>query len=345
MLGLRSEELPLEILRLGYALKTVPVEKIRTCSLLSGKDALEKHTIALALGMRMRPLRSDYLQPALELFECTPQGLPKTNIVHELFIHTRRSGSDELVGPLVSRWLRLQFASEDTVYVLPVSGGSAERSHACWIFHSLESEKICVVTANPTKFYREHKNDEAMTEYPFQWLKNIPGHYLFLTSSVSTLKPAWLSPEQIKQIAPKVSKRAIDCLTGASSNDNDVSAIKVSSLLPTLKLIHTHLNTPSSQKIKTSKTNSSASTTWSRLQDTNLFDSKLIQMFSDSKTFLPAKVQHEMMASLTDEVMLLERMDNKSAAKFLQAAGAQALSSDEVAEALATVIKEKIRTA
>jgi hypothetical protein len=341
MLGLHPADYPLEILRLGYALKTVSVERIQDSS-NSTKDPVNRNAIASALGMRLRSLRHDYVHPSLKLFGCTSEGFPDPELVHELFIHTRRSGSDEEVGPIISRWLRFQFEASDKVFVLPVSNrSSSERSGASWVFHSLDSGKISIVTVNSTKFYREHKHDVEISEYPFAWLKSLPGHFYFLTARGATTRPQLLSLEQIQLISPNASQRLLDCLSGESSHGEGLDPVMTKELLPVLKKIHSQIQTAKAVEERTDH-GEVIERDWAQLQQTNLFNSRIIQLFAESGCFGQTSVQHEMLASLAQEGRVLENIPSNAAIKFLKSVDEKGRSSDEVTDALTIVLKRML---
>lgn len=336
MLRMKPEDLPLEVARLGYALKTISGEAIMNCSPRAATDPVNFDAVAHALGMRARALRSDYVEPTLALMGCNSDGFPRADRVHELYIGTRRSGDDEVVGPLVSRWLRLTFTGDEPVYILPISAGTIKREFGTWVFFTEHDPRIVVVTFNPVKYARVYaRANGLMRDYAFEWTKSIPGHYQCFAQKGAEAKSAFVSMEAIQGIVPGLSDRVVDCLTGVSSTDETRIPVKTSELASVLRQVR--------EALLSHPEFSALGEGFKKVSDGNMFKSALVEFFTAAGAY-PAEVQHEIMADMGDSKAKLAGLNPKDAVDFLRSVSAKAMHSHEIADALATNLINNINS-
>ena len=336
MLKMSAEDLPMEAARLGYALKTVSGKAIMECSRESKERPINFDAIAHALGMRARTLRQDYIEPTLALMGCDAAGYPRADKVHELYLATRRSGDDDKVGALVSRWLRLTFTGNEQVYILPISAGTEKRELATWVFYTLQNPRVVVATFNPVKYAREYARAHGpMRNYSFEWTKSIPGHYACLADKSEAVKPAFVSIDAIERMAPGLSERMVDCLTGISSVDETRTSVKTDDMIAVLQQVHNALEDGGEF--------AHLSGGFKLLSSCNMFNSPLVAFFAAAGVY-PHAVQHEVFAEMSADVAKLARLKPSDAVDFLQSVFRKAMNSDEVADALALNLISNIET-
>jgi len=342
MFRLNPEELPLEALRLSYALKAIPVSRIHEVSGKEGATPVDVNAIAASLGMRTRAFKQDAMKPVLELFDLDSRGFPLDDKVHQLFINTRRSGNDEDLGPVVSRYLRLAFYGDLNVFVLPIVSGRGIKQKISYVFFSENRNprirklsiqtRTVVVSYNTTKHYREHKTDCAITDYDFHWTKFIPGHYEILVEKNQTgYKKTFFQAEDLKElIGLELDSPVVACLTGNSSeepNKISVDAFEMADLLHDIKELICSKNTH-----KSFKPNGLV----------NPYESIAMQSLYKCRFLTPA-VQHEILASLDKEAEKLANASEPYGRYFLDKYAQIALESHEVTDAMTAFVLTSLK--
>lgn len=331
MLRLTRAELPLEAARVAYALKPVPAQKILDCNPQQTGVPIKFDHVSASLGLRVRPLRPDYIPPTLELFGCTPEGLPKPELVHELFVNTRRSGDDDQMGPIIARWLRLMFAPTERVFVLPITGGDDKAETCSWVFFTFDGpQKAMVLAWNGTKHRRLNKDKGPMRDYPFLWTKSIPGSYVVFCGENG--RQSWLDIKAVQAMFQgNLSQRDEDCLTGVSADEIERMPVRSEDFIPLLKEIMQKLRGDEFGKFGH----------FQLISESNVFDSRLVELFDKANAF-PLVVQHELMADLANTPAKLDKLRDDDAVDFLRGTFKKSEQSDEVADAMATVLLNKI---
>jgi hypothetical protein len=342
MLRLSSEELPLEALRLSYALKAIPVSQIHEVSGKEGAAPVDVNAIAASLGMRARAFKQDAMKPVLELFDLDSSGFPLDDKVHQLFVNTRRSGNDEDFGPIVSRYLRLAFHEEVNVFVLPIVSRSGLKQKISYVFFS-ESRRpikhalsvltrIVVVSYNTTKHYREHKADGEITDYDFAWTKFIPGHYeILVEEDQNGYKKTFFQAEDLMDLVGlDLDSPLVDCLTGHSSeepNKVSVKALEMALLIQDIKELVCSKNSH-----KSFQPNGLS----------NPYKSNAMQALYECQ-FLTPTIQHEILASLQKESAKLANANRSLARHYVNTYAQVAMESDKVTDAMSDFMLESLR--
>lgn len=342
MFRLNPEELPLEALRLSYALKAIPVSRIHEVSGKEGATPVDVNAIAASLGMRARGFKQDAMKPVLALFDLDSSGFPLDETVHQLLVNTRRSGNDEDFGPIVSRYLRLAFHEEVNVFVLPIVSGSGLKQKISYVFfaesrrpikHALSVlTRIVVVSYNTTKHYREHKGDGDMTGYDFEWTKFIPGHYeILVEEDQNGYKKTFFQAEDLRDlVGHDLDSPLVNCLTGHSSDDpNNVSvkALEMALLIQEIKELVCSKNSH-----KSFQPNGLS----------NPYKSNAMQTLYECQ-FLNPTIQHELLASLHKETTKLDKSNRSLTRHYVNTYAQVAMESDKVTDAMSDFMLESLR--